>query len=86
MYKNKRVIVRMSDLDYATISKKAELLQMSVSEYMRTSSTGRTVKGYKAPDNAQQQEQEQQIAGQMDIKDLIPEDKPTKGKKGAKKA
>lgn len=83
--KTNRIIIRLNDLDLAVIKQKAELSQMSVSEYMRTAATQRKVDGY---NKAAVSVPEGQISGQMSIEDITPEEPketPKKGRKGAKK-
>lgn len=84
--KTNRIIIRLNDLDLAVIKQKAELSQMSVSEYMRTAATQRKVDGY---NKAAVSVPEPQIRGQIEITDIIPEEPeetPKRGRKGAKKA
>lgn len=84
--KTNRIIIRLNDLDLAVIKQKAELSQMSVSEYLRTAGTSRKVDGFnKGAVNVP----EPQIQGQMSIGDITPEEPkqtPKRAKKGAKKA
>ena len=50
MKKDKNIIIRVSEKELAIISKKAELLDMSVSEYIRQASINKQVKGFKSVD------------------------------------
>lgn len=65
--KTKTVPIRMSEKDFAIISKKAELSDMTVSEYIRTTALNKQVAGFKMADiNAPQE----QLRGQLSISDL----------------
>lgn len=66
--KTKNIMVRMDDKEYGIIKKKAELSQMSVSEYIRTASTTMQVCGY--PPEEMGNSQDGQIEGQMSIEDF----------------
>lgn len=66
--KTKSIIVRMDDMEYGIIKKKAELSQMSVSQYIRTASTAMHVDGYR-PDE-RDDPYGGQIEGQMSIEDF----------------
>ena len=66
--KTKSVIVRMDDVEYGIIKKKAELSQMSISEYIRTACTIRQVHGYQPEE--MDDLQGDQIEGQMSIEDF----------------
>lgn len=60
--------LRMSEMDYKIISKKAELLDVSIAEYMRQTATNKQVKGFKLADLNLP---ETQCKGQMSIADMI---------------
>lgn len=66
MNKEKRVAVRMTEKDYAIIAKKAELSDMTVSEYIRVSAILRRVDGFKLQELDQDNTP---IPGQMEIAD-----------------
>lgn len=86
--KSNRIIIRLNDIDLAIIKKKAELLQMSVSEYLRTAGTQRKVDGFNKSIVCAQEDV--QIDGQMSIQDFQkkeePEAKPKPKKKQTKTA
>lgn len=48
MKKDKSVLIRVSEKELAIISKKADLLGLSVSEYVRQASINKQVKGFKS--------------------------------------
>lgn len=48
MKKDKSILIRVSEKDLAIISKKADLLGLSVSEYVRQASLNKQVKGFKS--------------------------------------
>lgn len=78
MYKTRNVLVRMTERDYDIISRKAEILQMSVSEYVRTSATNRVVKGFKFAEV----KVDEDLVGQLKIIDTAMnlEEKPRRGR------
>lgn len=66
--KTNTIVIRLNDIDLATIKEKARLSQMSVSEYLRTAGTQRKVDGFNKSDVSIQSDT--QIAGQMSIQDM----------------
>lgn len=54
MNKERRINMRMSERDYEIIRKKAELLDMTISEYIRVSAVFKPVKGFKLSDIAEE--------------------------------
>lgn len=60
--------LRMSELDYNIIKRKAELLDISVAELLRKSATAKQVKGFRMADI---QKPEQQVKGQMEISNFL---------------
>ena len=66
--KTKRILVCMDNMEYEVIKKKAELSQMSISQYIRTASTTMQVPGYQPEE--MDDPQEGQIEGQMSIEDF----------------
>lgn len=68
MKKTIQLNLRMTAKDYKIIAKKAELSDMTVSEYLRQAATGKQVKGFKLADVLLPEEQ---IKGQMELQDLL---------------
>ncbi len=68
MNKDKNLRIRMTQNDYKIIARKAELLDLTVSEYLRQAAIGKQVKGFKLADIQMPQEQ---CKGQMELSDLL---------------
>lgn len=83
MNKEKRINIRLTEKDYAIIARKAELLDVSVSEYIRVSALTRRVDGFKLQELAQDNTP---IPGQMEIvdTDMGTAETGKRGRKGTK--
>ena len=68
--KNITLKFRLSEQDYRIINKKADLLNLSISEYLRLAGTSKQVKGFKMMD-IQKLDPKQQVKGQMEISNFL---------------
>ena len=68
MRKTRHLDIRLNDNEYKIINKKAELLGMTMSEYVRQIALNKQVKGFKMADLNLP---ETQCKGQMSITDMI---------------
>lgn len=68
MRKTKRFEIRLSEKDYKIVAKKAELSNMTMTEYVRQAVVNKQVKGFKLTDLNLP---ELQCEGQMNILDMI---------------
>lgn len=66
MKKTKRFELVLSELDYKIIKKKAEILDISVAEYLRQAGTNKYVKGFKMSEL-----NDINIKGQMEISNFL---------------
>lgn len=70
MKKKKRFEIRLTDTDFKIIEKKAEILGMTMTDYIRQIAVNKQVKGFKLTDLNLP---EAQCRGQMSIADIIKE-------------
>lgn len=68
MRKTRHLDIRLNDAEYKIISKKAELLDMTMSEYVRRIALSKQVKGFKMADINLP---EIQCKGQMSLADML---------------
>ncbi len=68
MRKTRHLDIRLNDIEYKIISKKAELLDITMSEYVRQIALKKQVKGFKITDLNLPEEQ---CKGQLNLLDMI---------------
>lgn len=68
MKKEKRIEIRVSELEYKIIQKKAEMLDTGISEYIRQAAVNKKVNGFKVADLNLPEEQ---CKGQLRFEDVL---------------